>query len=217
MSSDYLKSDRDITEFVAREAHESGNAIVVDAPLICVNETGQRPCETRVGKLYGRFDASCHSSNTRNLAGQRGPLLVNELREKLPIIVRHDARRTSENDWPVVETYPHPGHIELFSLSRILKYKKGRVDEKKVGLRQYVTHLRTLDDRDPSLETSSVPFLSTNISFLRGSSLKRQEDLLDATFCAYMAAHLWHYRENPSKWRVVTEDDSPDFITIPLR
>jgi predicted RNase H-like nuclease len=46
--------------------------------------------------------------------------------------------------------------------------------------------------------------------------MKRQEDLLDALFCAYTALHLWHYREDGSKWRVVKEQHSPDFITVPV-
>ena len=217
VNSDYLKSDQDIADFVAKEAHTSGNVIVIDAPLICVNNTGQRPCETLVGKCYGRFDASCHSSNTSNLAGQRGQLLVNRLRVSLPIIVQHDARHISKNEWPVVETYPHPGHIELFGLSRILKYKKGRVDAKREGLRQYVTHLHTLGDRIPPLQIETVPFLYRDISTLKGNALKKQEDLLDALFCAYTALHLWRYREDPSRWRVIRENNCPDFITIPLR
>src|SRR5580693_3140182 len=37
--------------------------VAIDAPLIIRNETGQRPCETLIGKRYGARHASCHSSN----------------------------------------------------------------------------------------------------------------------------------------------------------
>ena len=57
--SAYLLSDQDIINFITKESHPEGNVIVIDAPLICANEYGQRPCETLVGRCYGRFDASC--------------------------------------------------------------------------------------------------------------------------------------------------------------
>ena len=150
------------------------------------------------------------------MAGQRGPKLVDLLRNELPVSIQHDASQTSAEAWPVIETYPHPGHIELFGLSRILKYKKGRVGEKREGLRQYVTLLKGLLDWDPPIKVETVPFLNSDPEHQRGKALKRQEDLLDSLFCAYTAAHLWHHREDRSWWRVVKAAASPDFITVPL-
>jgi predicted RNase H-like nuclease len=63
--SDYLYSHQSIANFVAQRADANGNVLVIDAPLICINEKGQRTSEKLVGKHYGRFHASCHSSNTR--------------------------------------------------------------------------------------------------------------------------------------------------------
>ena len=37
--------------------------VAVDAPLVISNMTGQRTCETAVGRRYGSRDASCHTSN----------------------------------------------------------------------------------------------------------------------------------------------------------
>jgi predicted RNase H-like nuclease len=134
---EYLCSDQDIIEFVSREAHPDGNVIMIDAPVICVNERGQRPCETLVGKAYGKYHANALSSNTNNMAGQRGPELLRRLKAKSPVSASHDAQRAAPNSWPVVETYPHPGHIELFKLSKILKYKKGKVHDRKIELSRY--------------------------------------------------------------------------------
>lgn len=117
----------------------------------------------------------------------------------------------------MIETYPHPAHIELFGLTRILKYKKGRVEEKRKGLRQYIDLLRSLADQTPSLQAETVPFLTDDVEQLRGKKLKEREDLLDSLFCAYTAAYLWHHRQDQSRWRVVKAADSPDFITIPVR
>ncbi len=214
--SAYLYSDQSIADFVAQRADTNGNVLVIDAPLICINETGQRTSEKLVSKHYGRFHASCHSSNTKNMAGQRAPRLLAELRGKLPIFVRHDARGASSDMWPVIETYPHPGHIEMFSLPGILKYKKGTADEKRAGLARYMSLLERLQDREPALQVRTVSLLDTDVVHLRGAAMKRQEDLLDALFCAYTALYLWHHREDGSKWRVVKEQHSPDFITVPI-
>ena len=100
VSSSYVRSDQDIIAFIAGHAHPAGNIIVIDAPLICINESGQRPCEKRVGQLYGKYDASCHSSNTRDKAGQRGPKLIDELNSKFPVSVQQDARNASSSLWP---------------------------------------------------------------------------------------------------------------------
>ena len=118
--------------------------------------------------------------------------------------------------WPVIETYPHPGHIEMFGLLSILKYKKGTIDEKRAGLARYMALLERLQDRAPTLQVQTVPLLDTDVAGLRGAAVKQQEDLLDALFCAYTALHLWHHREDESKWRVVKEQHSPDFIIVPV-
>jgi len=216
VQSDYLYSDQDIVDFVAQQAHPAGNVIVVDAPLVCVNATGQRPCETLVGQLYGRFHASCHSSNTRNRAGQRGSGLVAMLTDKCPIAVQQDARQASGNLWPVIETYPHPAHIEMFRLQRIIKYKKGPIANKRVELVRYTGLLRGLANQEPALQTRTIPLFASNIAQLKGSAYKQHEDLLDALFCAYTALYLWHHRHNKARWHVIAQSDSPDFITIPL-
>lgn len=209
-------SNQDIGAFIAHHAHPDGSIIVADAPLICTNESGQRPCEKRVGQLYGKYDASCHSSNTRNKAGQRGPKLVDELSDTLPVFIQQDARNVAPDLWPVIETYPHPAHVELFQLQRILKYKKGTVKEKRHGLARYTTKLKELENREPALQPRSISLLDADVDQLKGHALKQHEDLLDALFCAYTAFHLWHHRDDESRWRVIKQHESLDFITIPL-
>lgn len=217
VSSSYDCSDEAITAFVDRYAHAAGNVIVIDAPLVCVNESGQRACETRVGRLYGKYHASCHSSNIGNKAGQRGPRLVEQMKSRLPISVRDDARQAASGLWPVVETYPHPGHVELFQLDRILKYKKKSVDQKRRGLASYADKLMELENYKPPLQVDTISMFDSDASHMRGNALKEHEDLLDALFCAYVALHLWHYRNDSSKWHVIRAKDSPDYITVPLR
>src|SRR5881392_2715928 len=57
-----LWSPADVLEFV-RVNSATESVVAVDAPLIIINRSGQRTCETLVGRRYGRRDASCHTSN----------------------------------------------------------------------------------------------------------------------------------------------------------
>lgn len=57
-----LWSTTSVLEFVRTHTAEE-SVVAVDAPLIITNVSGQRPCETLVGKRYGARDASCHTSN----------------------------------------------------------------------------------------------------------------------------------------------------------
>ena len=60
-----LISMADVVDFI--ESHSNADSVVaVDAPLIVKNATGQRPCETLISKHFGRYDAGCHTSNTRS-------------------------------------------------------------------------------------------------------------------------------------------------------
>jgi predicted RNase H-like nuclease len=58
--------------------------------------------------------------------------------------------------WPVIEMYPHPGHIEMFSLPSILKYKRSTADEKRAGLARYMDLLERLQDRELALQVRTV-------------------------------------------------------------
>lgn len=60
--ADPMRTLEAVKQFIAR--HETATTIVaVDAPLIIGNPTGQRPCETALGRRYGAREASCHTSN----------------------------------------------------------------------------------------------------------------------------------------------------------
>ncbi len=68
--------------------------------------------------------------------------------------------------------YPHPAHIVLFGLDRIVKYKKGAVEAKREGQRLFTRYLsELLPKAEPSL---NVPCF-TDPSELRGQALKDNE------------------------------------------
>jgi len=67
-----------VADFVC--AHASADTVIaIDAPLIIINETGQRICETAVGKQYGSREASCHTTNLRLYPSASSVALTAEL------------------------------------------------------------------------------------------------------------------------------------------
>jgi predicted RNase H-like nuclease len=110
---------------------------------------------------------------------------------------RHDVNPATDHQrfgrW-LFEVYPHPAHVVLFDLPRIIKYKKGRMDSRREGLdnlrRAIVSHLGAGMPaliRNPTLQT----LVEQDLSALRGPTLKEYEDRLDAVLCAFIAAHYW--------------------------
>ena len=167
----------------------------IDAPLVVVNHTGRRAADAEVTARYARFHAGAHSTNLNILKGDvRGGSLVRMLADDgLQIAAAPATLHRSQDRW-AFETYPHAGIVELAGLERIYKYKRGRVAQRRLELRAFARCLHTTFTRlrptlmdTPALRT----FLHADIGALRGRSLKRHEDQLDALLCAYLAAHAW--------------------------
>jgi predicted RNase H-like nuclease len=67
-----------------------------------------------------------------------------------------------------IEVFPHPAIVHLFNLQRILKYKKGRLSDRRLELLKLHNYiLDILPSLEPSLNLSSS--LSSCSSRLRGS------------------------------------------------
>lgn len=162
------------------------DGIAIDAPLIIKNQTGQRQCERDLGKQYSARRASCHTSNLKLYPDPDSVKLSDELAENG---FKHLGN--PQQQWQI-ECYPHPAIIEIFGLPERLRYKKGRVAEKREGQKIFAGLLRSLE-RSTLLELT-IPddlhhFLDDNhIDKLRGKTLKHNEDALDAILCLYIAA-----------------------------
>jgi predicted RNase H-like nuclease len=162
---------------------ESLQGVAIDASLIINNETGQRPCEKKVSKVYGSRYASCHASNRKLYPNAASVHLSQEL-ESLGYM------HLSANKFQI-ECYPHPAIIEIFGLPERLKYKKGRVLEKKSGQKVLASLIRSLSGNN--VLKLDVPaefdlyFDEDHIDSLKGKTLKSNEDALDAIVCLYIA------------------------------
>jgi predicted RNase H-like nuclease len=161
------------------------------------NTTGQRACETEVAGAFGRYHASCHTTNQGRPYWKAGPDLVKALSN---IGFTHDfsmeGARRRPGRW-LFEVYPHPSMVRLFGLDRIIQYKKGTVAEKQAGLvrlRGYLGKLKGLHSNARLRE-----MLGRDLDALKGEALKRYEDTLDALFCAYLAWCCWKWGQEKNE------------------
>ena len=182
----------DVQAFI--EAHETADTtIAVDAPLIIRNETGRRPCEAEISRRFGKAHAGAHPSN-RSLYPEAGSVQL-----ALDLIARGyrhcpepDAGRPGPGRW-ICEVYPHPAHVVLFERDRIIKYKRGRVAERRRGLGRLRRGIRStiFSDAGPfRFDAGLEQMFAEPLASVRGRALKRYEDRLDAILCAYVASQL---------------------------
>jgi predicted RNase H-like nuclease len=157
--------------------------VAIDASLIIPNVTGQRACERELSAHYGKMGASCHASNLTLYPAAASVALSRKLEEQ-------GFTHLGTKKWQI-ECYPHPAIIEIFGLPERLKYKKGRITEKKAGQKQLASLISNLSN-SPTLPLrlgSDVREIidPANIDTLRGKALKSNEDMLDAIICLYVA------------------------------
>ena len=181
-----------VVNFIMAES-DADTVVAIDAPLIIENLSGQRPCETEIGRLFGRHKASAHTSN-RTLYPDPGSVRLTRVLQQNGFLHNPNptADRRRQGRW-FFEVYPHPAHVVLFNLPERLLYKKGTAAEKRAGLARYRSFLRGLPDAMPPIRPSEgfEQLLSEPLYLLKGRALKHYEDKLDALLCAYLALYYW--------------------------
>jgi predicted RNase H-like nuclease len=195
--------------------------LFIDAPLIVDNATGQRLCETEVGRRYWPWKVSANSTNlgSRNLAGVA-------LRKALET---HGWRYDDGRDGPppggrvMSECYPYTTIVGVAELGfdverpRYKRQPKGMTTAQSRPLRaaacdQLITALAGLEDADPPLNLRShetTALLLDESSPLSSRAYKHREDLVDAVICAWTGL-LW-LRHGHGRCQVLglTDDPSP--------
>jgi len=159
----------------------------VDAPTIIPNATGMRVPDRLAHRCYGRYHAGCYPANQSRPFAARlvafGQALESRGLRHAPTMRPRQAGRYQ------IEVFPHPAMVNLFQLPRILKYKKGRLADRRAELsRLRQLMLTVLPNLEPALN-----ILSTDLPVIpqTGRALKAVEDQLDSVICAYVAAHYW--------------------------
>ncbi len=210
-----LGEDREILDFVG-EAAGSGPALVaIDAPLLVPNETGTRPCDRELSRVYRKAHAQAYPANRRRLGPVvRGEALASEfILRGFSHSPKVEARKPVRQ---VVEIFPHPATVELFGLPHILRYKArpGRsLPFRWEELRRYRELLSSLKGAEPAADLSPILDKADPVG-RRGRALKALEDLLDAAFCAYIALHLWYWGERGYR---CFGDGERGYILVPVR
>jgi predicted RNase H-like nuclease len=159
--------------------------VAVDAPTLIANPRGMRPCDRQSHRYFGRYHAGCYPANLARPFAPRTLGLGLRLEDRgfshAPRIQPQVAGRYQ------IEVFPHAATVMLFNLSQIVKYKKGRLAERRQGLQRLrqlmLAHLPQAEPPLIGLQLPEVP--------MGGAALKALEDQLDALLCAYVAAHWW--------------------------
>ncbi|MBE9205790.1 DUF429 domain-containing protein [Nostoc sp. LEGE 06077] len=193
--------------------------IAVDAPTLIPNATGSRLPDKLSHKYFGKYHAGCYPANQNLPFADRTINFGLELESRgfahAPTI---EAKELGKYQ---IEVFPHPAIVHLFGLERILKYKKGRINERRLELiKLYEYIMEVLPTLEPSLKlnrtlTTQQPDLFPFDFFLlptTGAALKAIEDKLDSLICAYVAAHWWYWGEQRN---LVLGDRTTGYIVIP--
>lgn len=183
--------------------------IAVDAPTLIPNVTGTRLPDKLTHKYFGRYHAGCYPANLQRPFAQRTVEFGLSLEARgfahAPVITPKKLGRFQ------IEVFPHPAIVHLFGLSRILKYKKGTLAERRLELMKLRQHiLDTLPTLEPSLNLFSSHVLPEIPA--TGTALKAVEDQLDSLICAYVAAYWWYWGIERN-W--VLGDTSTGYIVVP--
>lgn len=208
--------DLDRREFIADildwvdtcvQPHESA-IIAVDAPTLIPNDTGSRLPDKLSHKYFGKYHAGCYPANRNLPFASRTVNFGLELESRgfihAPTIEPQKPGRYQ------IEVFPHPAIVNLFNLQRILKYKKGRLSDRRLELLKLQNHiLHILPSLNPSLRLCGSFPLEIPTT---GAALKAIEDKLDSLICAYVAAHWWYWGQARN---LVLGDTTTGYIVIP--
>jgi predicted RNase H-like nuclease len=187
--------------------------VAIDAPIIVPNASGSRRCERLVGQYFGRYGASCHSSNTANPAFASGSRAL-RLASQLGL----DTDPVSAASRRAIEVYPHPAIVALFALPSIIKYK-AKPGRSTVYLRAEMLRLieqiegLEADSRAPLRVRQCAAWQQIResvASAVTKAALKRAEDSIDAVVCAYIARFA---DACPDKIRVLGGRDDGYIVT----
>lgn len=182
--------------------------IAVDAPTLIPNETGMRLCDRLAHRYFGKYDAGCYPANRgRPFAAaliEFGQALKARGFHHAPTIVPQQPGRYQ------IELFPHPATIHLFRLPKILKYKKGRIGDRRLELDK----LRRLQLAIFPKLVPALPLTDGDLPALPagGKAFKAAEDQLDSLTCAYAGAHWWWWGQDRN-W--VLGNAETGYIVVP--
>ncbi len=210
----------DILTWIDQSVQPNEPAVIaVDAPTLIPNANGSRLPDKLSHKYFGKYHAGCYPANQNLPFADRTINFGLELESRgfahAPTIEPQKLSRYQ------IEVFPHPAIVNLFNLERILKYKKGRLSERRLELIKLQNYLLDiLPSFSPPLRLGgSLREAAGASTFLleiptTGATLKAVEDKLDSLICAYIAAYWWYWGEERN---LVLGDHTTGYIIVPQR
>lgn len=199
----YPRGDAELLAVVRERLHPTRSLLLtIDAPILCPNRTGTRPVDRLTHTMFHREHAACHPANSTKCP--RPPRIRRAL-GTMGIATGWDLASSRQL---AAEVYPHPAMVRLFRLERIVKYKRGRVGEKRKEFRRLQGLVRELLGTEMQWVTGGAD----TEELLRAPWTKRTEDLTDALFCALIGA--WHWRYGGRRSEVIGNART-GFILLP--
>ena len=204
----------DILAWIDRHVpSQTSGLVAVDAPTIITNPAGMRLADRLTHKYFGRYHAGCYPANlglkfASRTTGFSQSLLARDFSHAPTITPQQPGRYQ-------LEVFPHPATINLFGLEQIIKYKKGRIAERRRELnrlRHYI--VKILPQLEPPLSQDALERIPVITDDCKGKELKAIEDKLDSLLCAYIAAHWWYWGDLERK-NIVLGNIKEGFIVIP--
>ena len=204
---DRLSDTKEILSWVER--HSAADTVIgVDAPLVIPNLTGMRDADKLAHSHYGRYHAGCYPASQARSFWKRTTALATELQKRG--FAHGDRLAARARGRYQIEVHPHAATVELFALDRIVKYKKGTLAERRLGLERLrgllLKHLPVLT---PRVALDTLPEIPKH-----GPALKDLEDRLDALTAAYVAAHWWYWGSERNQ---VLGTAAAGYIVVPQR
>ncbi|OKH15970.1 DUF429 domain-containing protein [[Limnothrix rosea] IAM M-220] len=192
--------------------HPEAGLVAVDAPTIIPNETGTRLPDRLTHKYFGKYHAGCYPANLNRPFAPRTTKLGFDLEARgfdhAPAMTARKIGRYQ------IEVFPHPAMVQLFTLDRIIKYKKGRLGDRRRELQRLMGYVETiLPSLEPSLEINQQwHTLIAPVATVKGSILKEIEDRIDALICAYVGAYWWYWGSEKNQ---TLGDRASGYIIVP--
>lgn len=180
--------------------------LAIDAPIVCPNPTGSRPVDRAITSMFWREHAGCHPANATRCPR---PARVLAALARLGFVAGTDLRAASRL---ASEVYPHPAMVRLFGLPRILGYKR----KPRRPLAHCAAEFARFQRLTADLVSRAFPALELDDAtraLLRAPLTKKNEDLLDAFFCALIG--LWHVQHRGRRSEIVGDLET-GFVLLPV-
>src|SRR5688500_984914 len=130
-----LASEAGTPEQFLAQCRDCGDdaVVAIDAPLIVEPE---RRAERELARVFGAAKASPYTATVAFLTkmnGLAGLKLAAALKSAGFSLNPSELTQRASGRF-AIEVFPHPAHVELFSLSELIPYKKGRVGDRRVAM-----------------------------------------------------------------------------------